>query len=326
MSSLAGGLWNGIPTEQTPLVIEIGSGDGGWLAGFAAKDCHVLGVESSRHQAAMAEERGIPTINASFTVDTAKMIRKLHGCPRIVAANYVLANTPDLGSFFEALVELVDGGTTISVLTGYHPDQFRVNMFDFVYHEHVSYFTAQDFVNLGDRHGFSVVGAKRHGLKGGSIQVSLRWTPNAVAHHGDVLRLTQYEGWLGVRDESWFLDLQTRISREKSRTHQLLDSIGCRSVIGYGVSHSVTTLLYHFELTDRITALTDDNEARQGLYAPGTGLAVLHPDQVASGDFEAVVILAWQHDGRIKKRLSEIGWHGPAVQPLPGVTLVNMRS
>ncbi|MCG3770663.1 MAG: hypothetical protein JW384_01817 [Nitrosomonadaceae bacterium] len=210
-------------------------------------------------------------------------------------------------------------------MTGYHPDQFRVNMFDFIYHEHVSYFTVQDFLNLGNRYGFSVVGAKRHGLKGGSLQISLRWTPKVVEHHGDVLRLAQYEGWLGIGDESWFLNLKTRISREKSRTHRLLDSIGCRSIIGYGVSHSVTTLLYHFELTDRIAALTDDNEARQGLFAPGTGLEVLHPGQVVSGDFDAVLILAWQHDGLIRERLREIGWIGTVVQPLPEASLVNTK-
>ena len=326
MMGLARELWSEITTVKPGLVVDIGSNDGTWLRHFKNQGAQVLGVEPSERHVIRASEVGIETLHGYFTPEIAQQIRDDVGSASLITANFVTANIPNLEEFFEGLRVLADEESVIVIMTGYHPDQFRVNMFDFVYHEHVSYFTAQDFVNLGDRFGFSVVGAKRHGLKGGSLQVSLRWTPNSVEHHGDVLRLTQYEGWLEVRDESWFLDLQTRISREKSRTHQMLDSIGCSSVIGYGVSHSVTTLLYHFELTDRVIALTDDNEARQGLFAPGTGLEVLHPDQVVSGDFEAVVILAWQHDGRIKKRLREIGWNGPVVQPLPDVTLVNMRS
>jgi hypothetical protein len=324
MMRLAHELWLEVATTSPVRVVDIGSNDGTWLQHFKNYGAQVLGIEPSERHATGAAEVGVETLHGYFTPASAQQIRNETGSPDLITANFVTANIPNLGEFFEALRILSDRDSLIAIMTGYHPDQFRVNMFDFVYHEHVSYFTVQDFVNLGARYGFSVVGATRHSLKGGSLQVLLRRTPNSVQHSIDVLRLARQEDWLGVRDESWFLDLQTRISRERAHTHQLLDAMRCRSIIGYGVSHSVTTLLYHFELTDRVAALADDNESRQGLYAPGTGMEVLHPDHVASGDFDAVVILAWQHDGLIRKRLREIGWRGPVVQPLPGAALVSM--
>ncbi|KRO43344.1 MAG: hypothetical protein ABR56_09205 [Acidimicrobium sp. BACL27 MAG-120823-bin4] len=95
---------------------------------------------------------------------------------------------------------------------------------------------------------------------------------------------------------------------------------------GYGVSHSVTTLIHQFDLLDKIKVMTDDNPRRQGKFAPGSGLAVISPQSVVEQNFDAVIIMAWQHDGLIKKRLQEIGFAGSIVQPLPRASLSKMES
>ncbi|MFM7494275.1 MAG: methyltransferase domain-containing protein, partial [Acidimicrobiaceae bacterium] len=102
-----------------------------------------------------------------FTTSSAQGLSEKHGAPGLITANFVTANVPDLADFFQAISNLSDSETTIAILTGYHPDQFKVNMFDFVYHEHVSYFSCQDFINLGKKYGLSLVDAQRVGLKGG---------------------------------------------------------------------------------------------------------------------------------------------------------------
>ena len=325
MRSLAGDLWKLKSTDLQPLVIDIGSNDGSWLRHFKDLGADVLGVEPSSRHAKDAHISGILTINDFFSSVLAQEIRADGKEPALITANFVAANVPNLDDFFSALRVLAADETLIAITTGYHPDQFSVNMFDFVYHEHVSYFTALDFIHLADRFGFHVCGARRVALKGGSLQILLTPARSGGGHCGDVMRLVQYERWHGVRETGWYLALRARLEEQKLDTVRLLKGLGARRVLGYGMSHSVTTLLYEFGLIGMIDSLADDNPSRQGLFSPGAGLPIFEPRAAVADGFDVVTILAWQHDYLIGDRLQEFGWNGPIVQPLPMARLVERR-
>ena len=326
MQRLADQLWRKIESSKPRYILDIGSNDGTWLRHFKKFGARVLGIEPSSRHAQNATKNGIETLNDYFTTSSAKGLREKHGAPGLITANFVTANVPDLADFFQAISNLSDKETTIAILTGYHPDQFRVNMFDFIYHEHVSYFSCQDFINLGKKYGLSLVDVQRVGLKGGSLLAifSEKIEPDGVG--GDVGRLAQYEEWLNIRSPKWFTEIHQRIKLAQVETHKLLDENTSSKIGGYGVSHSVTTLIYQFDLLDRIKALTDDNPRRQGKFAPGSGLAVISPQSVVEQNFDAVIIMAWQHDGLIKKRLQEIGFAGSIFQPLPRASMLRVES
>ena len=139
-------------------------------------------------------------------------------------------------------------------------------------------------------------------------------------------RLAQFENWLNIRTANWFTDVHQQIKQAQHQTHKLLDQVGATRVAGYGVSHSVTTLIYQFDLVDRIKILTDDNPRRQGKFAPGSGLSIVSPQKMVDDGFDTVIIMAWQHDGLIKKRLKKIDFGGSIVQPLPRAFLVERKS
>lgn len=326
MKRLAEQLWQEVAKSKPRYVLDIGSNDGTWLRHFKNLGAKVLGIEPSPRHASVASDSGIETVNDYFTKSSAAKIAEKHGAPSLITANFVTANVPDLADFFQAIANLSDNETTIAILTGYHPDQFRVNMFDFIYHEHVSYFSCQDFINLGKKYGLSLVDVQRVGLKGGSLWAIFRKRNEPDGVSGDVGRLAHYEEWLNIRSPNWFTEIHQRINLAKVETHNLLDENTSSKVAGYGVSHSVTTLIYQFDLLDKIKVMTDDNPRRQGKFAPGSGLAVISPQSVVEQNFDAVIIMAWQHDGLIKKRLQEIGFAGSIVQPLPRASLLKMES
>ena len=324
MQRLAEQLWRDCSESKNNYVLDIGSNDGTWLQHFKNLSANVLGIEPSPRHAQEATARGVETINGYFSVQSASEIRKKFGAPSLITANFVTANVPDLANFFQGLKDLSDDNTTFAILSGYHPDQFRVNMIDFLYHEHVSYFSCQDFINLGEKFGLDLVDIRRVGLKGGSIQAIFRTKSSRASVSGDVGRLAQYEEWVGIRRTCWFADINDRIKKAQSETHRFLDAVKADKIAGYGVSHSVTTLIYQFDLVDRIKVLTDDNPRRQGKFAPGSGLTVISPQKVVDDEFDTVVIMAWQHDRLIKNRLSKLGYPGSVIQPLPAAELVNL--
>ena len=323
MQRLADTIWQKLAAPKTSYVLDIGSNDGTWLQHFKNMGAKVVGIEPSLRHSQEASARGIETLNGYFSVETSKQIRSQFGVPSLITANFVTANVPDLADFFQGMHELADDTTHIAVLTGYHPDQFRVNMFDFIYHEHVSYFSCQDFINIGQRFDLELIDVQRVGLKGGSIQALFRKKSALSKPSGEVARLAQYEHWLGIRNTEWFSKLSVRLKIAQESTHRLLSEVNAKKIAGYGVSHSVTTLIHQFQLVEKLSALTDDNQRRQGKYAPGSGLNVIKPSDLDRDNFDTVLIMAWQHDRLIKKRLSDLRFNGAIVQPLPTAELIN---
>ena len=323
MQRLADTIWQKLAAPKTSYVLDIGSNDGTWLQHFKNMGAKVVGIEPSLRHSQEASTRGIETLNGYFSVETSKQIRSQFGVPSLITANFVTANVPDLADFFQGMHELADDSTHIAVLTGYHPDQFRVNMFDFIYHEHVSYFSCQDFINIGQRFDLELINVQRVGLKGGSIQAIFRKKSALSQPSDEAARLAQYEHWLGIRNTEWFSKLSVRLKRAQESTHRLLSEVKAKKIAGYGVSHSVTTLIHQFQLVEKLSALTDDNQRRQGKYAPGSGLNVLNPSDLNRDNFDTVLIMAWQHDRLIKKRLSDLRFKGAIVQPLPTAELIN---
>ena len=326
MKRLAEQLWQEVTKSKPRYVLDIGSNDGTWLRHFKNFGAKVLGIEPSPRHASVASEGGIETINGYFSKSSAVKIAEKYGAPSLITSNFVTANVPDLDDFFQALANLSDNETTVAILTGYHPDQFRVNMFDFIYHEHVSYFTCQDFITLGEKYGLVLIDAQRIGLKGGSLRAIFRKETAHSSINGDVGRLAQFENWLNVRSANWFSDVHQQIKQAQQQTRNLIDQVGATRIVGYGVSHSVTTLIYQFGLDDRIEVLTDDNSRRQNKFAPGSGLSVISPQKIIEDGFDTVIIMAWQHDALIIKRLKEIGFSGSIIQPLPRAYLVERKS
>ena len=324
MQRLAEQLWRDCSKSNTNYVLDIGSNDGTWLQHFKNLGAKVLGIEPSPRHAEEATTRGIETTNGYFSKKSASEIRNKFGAPSLITANFVTANVPDLANFFEGLQDLSDDNTTVAILSGYHPDQFRVNMIDFIYHEHVSYFSCQDFINLGEKFGLDLVNICRVGLKGGSLQAIFRTKNSRTSISGDVGRLAQFEEWVGIRRSSWFADINNRIKQAQQVTHRFLDQVKADRLVGYGVSHSVTTLIYQFDLVDRIKVLTDDNPRRQGKFAPGSGLTVINPQKVVDDEFDTVIIMAWQHDRLIKSRLRTLNYLGSVIQPLPVAEIADL--
>ena len=88
--------------------------------------------------------------------------------------------------------------------------------------------------------------------------------------------------------------------------------------MGYGASHSTTTLLHHFELGEYLDFLVDDNPAKHGLYSPGYRLPVYSSGKLNENKPEYVLVLGWQHQDTIinrNKRFLEEG--GKFIVPLP---------
>jgi len=305
------------------LVIDIGANDGSWLECFRIRGCDVLGVEPAPKPAKVATSKEIRVVQDYFSANSVRSSGLLSQEPHIVSMNYVFANIPDPLETLRGIAEISGENTVVSVLTGYHPAQLEVGMFDYVYHEHVGYFTCRDFVRIANLIGFTITYAREVPLKGGSIHIEMqRSIPGREQSHLFSTMLKR-EAWLDDPLGVHWLKMNSRLESTRALVREAIMRAKQKglSLIGYGASHSTTTLLYALGIENDINLIVDDNPNKQNRFSPGTGAPVVASEYLVGKPPACVVVLAWQHGPQIRNSLRESGFMGQVITPFPTFTI-----
>ena len=301
------------------LVLDIGANDGSWLEFFSENGCDVIGVEPAPGPAKAAIDRGIPVVNDYFSPQSLLESGLLKGALRVVSMNYVFANLANPVSTLEGITEIAGEKTVISVMTGYHPAQLEVSMFDYVYHEHLAYFSCRDFQILAEKIGYTVTYAREIPLKGGSIHIEMQKSGPEVFESSIFQTMLKREAWLDQPSDSQW----TRIADEIQKVGNLVrGEIGLvrssgQKVIGFGASHSTTTLLHALGIASEPDLIIDDNPNKIGRYSPGSGIKVEPAQALRRHSGATVLLLAWQHSYQILDSLRQNGFRGTVIVPFP---------
>jgi hypothetical protein len=309
---------------EDSLVVDLGSNDGSMLNSFKKLGMKVVGVEPASDIAAKANIEGLPTINAFFTKEVAQVILDKNGSAAVVTANYMYANVDDIIDFTKNVVKLLTLEGIFVIQTGYHPEQMKINMFDYIYHEHFSYFTVDVLKTIFTSCGLELIHVKKTKQKGGSIRAIGQLVNGNKNVDASVERLIIEEQKFGVRNVSTYTQFDKQIEKQKQQIKERLDKLkhDGKKIIGFGASHSTTTLLYHFNIASYIEYLVDDNISKQGLYSPGHHIPVYSTQKIYDEPPDFIVLLAWQHKNTIIRKHKEYTLNGGTwIVPLPQLEL-----
>jgi len=302
------------------LAVDLGSNDGSMLA--ALKNCglRALGVEPASRIAQLANQAGLPTLNAFFDPTTAQNIIEEHGKASLVTANYMYANVDDVMQFTQCVHSLLNEDGVFVIQTGYHPEQFKKFMFDYVYHEHFSYFTVQVLSKIFTRCGLKLLDAEVTAPKGGSIRVTACKQTSARIPNPSVARIRDKEQRERVHDSETYKVFCRELEGRRTATRSKLEEIkkaGLR-IVGFGASHSTTTLTCHFGLNEFIEYIADDNPSKHGTYSPGYRIPVFASEKLSIDKPDVIIIMAWQHAKTILERHSHLfEYNARIIVPLP---------
>jgi hypothetical protein len=302
---------------QRRKALDIGSNDGSFLRSLKDKKFSVLGVEPAESPAKIANESGILTIRKYFDSEMAVELLRDFGKFELVTMNYALANVPKIAEIFQGVKTILAEGGIFSVVTGYHVDQFAVNMFDYVGHDHLTYLTIRDLKFIGKIYGLDIFKVERVEHKGGSIVVYFCNSTNERQISNSVHQLLQREEWQQINSTEFILNLRSRVDEQRDSLLEYLQMNKIEKVLGIGASISTTYLANYFGITGLIANLFDDDETKWNLYAPGSGVKVLPINIISQLENTTAVLLAWQHTNRILKRLKENRFQGTLLIPLP---------
>jgi hypothetical protein len=303
--------------EPKGLIVDIGSNDGTFLSSFLSRGFKVLGIEPTRENAKTSELNGIYTINEYFEEHTKNRILEEFGYPSLISINYTLANIPNLLTFLVNVERLMDRNTVLSVITGYHPDQYTLNMFEYINHDHLTYLTVESFGNVCKVLNLKIIDVNRSEHKGGSLQFIISKDTANFEIQSSVGQLLQREIWLGANSTQFTKNLKLKVDEVGVDVIKMLNSVNCNKIYGIGASISTTYLCNQFNLNNRIEKLFDDDTNKIGRFAPGSGIEVKALMDIPNMEDSTALILAWQHSEKLIKRLQNTDYPGRIITPLP---------
>ena len=309
------------------LVVELASNDGYLLQHFASRGVPILGVEPAANVAAVAEERGIPTLVEFFGESMARRLVAEGHTADLVVANNVFAHVPDINDFAEGMRLLLapDGVATIEVQ--HLPRLIENNEFDTIYHEHFTYYTLLSAERVLSGHGLTVYDVEELSTHGGSLRFYLRHAAATTPAVTDrVARLRAWELEEGYDDPERYAGFADHVQATKRNLLSFLIDARARgsSVAGYGAPGKGNTLLNYCGIRSDLLAYTvDRNPYKHGRFLPGTHIPVHPPEHIAETRPDYVLILPWNLRKEIISQLAFVReWGGRFVVPIPALEVI----
>ena len=317
----------GIPKDS--LVAEMGSNDGSLLKAFRNEGMRVQGIDPARDIAAAATKEGIPTIADFFTSKVATVIKQEKGSAALFCANNVFAHIDNMSDVVKGIrLLLADDGAFVFEVS-YIVDMIDNMVFDTIYHEHVSHHALIPLETFLNKHDMTLFHVERTLTKGGSIRAFAQPKSTGKRPRSEQFsKLVAEEERRGVTKPKIYHDWFAAIEQRKRAVLAYLDQARAdgKVIAAYGASTTTTTLLYHFELENRIKFIADDNALKQGRFSPGAHIPVLPSTALATEKPDIVVILAWIYsEPIIKRNEAYIAAGGKFLVPLPQPRIVDIK-
>jgi|SanBayMetagenome_1026888.scaffolds.fasta_scaffold00198_4 SAM-dependent methyltransferase len=299
---------------QSNLTVDIGSNDGTLLSFFKDKRHRVLGIEPSLNTAHEATINGIETLPNFFDNTLAEKIINQYGHADLITINNLFANIDNLEEFTKGVERLLAKDGVLVIESSYLIDMIDNMVFDFIYHEHLSYFSILPLVKFFKKFKMRLIRLQEVSTKGGSLRYywakeNSKWDVDSI-----VEQLSKREQQANINMKTFEI-FQSRIDFAKEQMFSFLQSIGRKKIVGYGASATSTTLISHFQLNQYISYLVDDNPGKIGTYSPGYHIPVYSSTKLQDEIPDVVIILAWRFKDEILKKLPGIA--SKVIVPLP---------
>lgn len=288
------------------LVVDIGSNDGILLKPFKELGVKVLGVDPAKKIAREATRNGIPTLPEYFDQRLSERISKKHGYADVITANNVFAHVPYIDELVLATKKLLKSNGVFIIEAPYLIDFLQKNLFDTIYHEHVSYLSIKPLTVLFKRLNMEVFDVQKTDSHGGSIRVFVKKDTSAREIKMDVMKFIKEEEVLGLRQPATFRKFAKKIAQNKKNLNQLLKKIKSsgKTIVGYGAPAKGNTLLNYFKIGPEVLDyIIEDSLYKVGLFTPGMHIPVVSPKEISKTNPDFIFILAWNFAEPIMKKL-----------------------
>lgn len=308
------------PNNSNITVIEIGCNDGVFLKPLKKEGFKVIGIDPSNTVKNVSKD--IIVYNDYFCERIAKQILENEGKCDIFLSSNSFAHIDNMMEVMNSIKLILKKNGSIIIEVHYSPTIFQELNFDFIYHEHMSYYNVTSFYKISQYYDLTLEDIEFTNIHGKSVRVYMKNNKSDIISQKikDVLL-----------EESSFCKLDTyynfydKIERWKFNFLKLYNELKDQSktIYGYGSSGRSNIICtycnIHFE------KIVDDALSKIGNYTPVYHVKIDSSDILYDNNSrpDYVIILAWAYaDNIIKKHQKYLNNGGKFIVPLPEIKII----
>jgi len=290
--------------KEGDLVVDVGSNDGSLLICFRNLGMKILGIDPAENLATVAALNGVYTEVGYFDSQFAKKVVKKYRNAKAITATNVIAHIQNLHEVLKGGDILLDDKGIFVMHFPYSMDLIRDNLFDTIYHEHLSYFSIKSLLKLAEESNLEIFDIKKSDLDGGSLRVfwKKKTYKGLKVNTKEIEKLLKEEERFGLHTTRAYKEFAERVKRLKEDSLRELKKIKAKnkSIVGYGAAAKANVLLNYVGIDNKLVDyVVDSTPYKQGLFAPGSHIPIFPEDKIYETNPDYVLIFAWNFSKEI---------------------------
>lgn len=309
--------------------VDIGANDGTLLFQLQHHGAEtVMGIDPSLNAIEAAKKIGIKVVPYMFSEKTAKQIAAEYGKFSMVTGTNVFAHTHEIESFLKGAAHLLKKDGVLILEFAHLLEMVAKTQFDVIYHEHISFFSLHALMPFFRKLGLEIFDAKKVLTQGGSLRIYARHMRGKKTG-----RITEsMKAIIQEENENYLNELPTLsrfaadVRHFRTQLRDLIHQLKShkKKIVGYGAPAKGVILLNYCQLGPRdISYLVDSTDLKQGKFFPGNHIPVFSEQKLENDDFDYVLLLSWNFQEVILKKLETYRKKGvKVIIPFPKLRVI----
>jgi hypothetical protein len=286
---------NFLNLKENDIVIDIAGNDGTFL-GFFSPELRLVSIDPTSKKFSKYFKDHVDYIADFFTEKT---FRQFFGDSKakLVTSFSMFYDLEDPCQFAKEVNSILNPEEGIWVLEqSYMPEMLRVNSFDTVCHEHLSYYGMRQLKYIMDQAGLKILDFEFNDVNGGSISLVVANKDSKYEEATQMLNdLLQEELDLKLNTTEPWNDFSFRIEECRIKFWELINE--CKEdglkIAALGASTKGNVTIQTWGVTpDDIKVVGEVNPDKDGSFTPGTWIPIKNEDSVIE-EYDVFVILPW---------------------------------
>ena len=224
----------------------------------------------------------------------------------VITAQNVFAHNSNPKEFLDECDKLMHDDSILYIQTS-QAEMILNNQFDTIYHEHVSFFNINSFVELTKRTNLNLVDVVKTPVHG--ISYLFKLTKNTFEGRRRVFNELEVERQRGLYSKKTYDKYKLNVSEVVNDFKELVKNAKGEGfkLVGYGAAAKGMTFLNFADV--KLDFVIDDNSLKQELYTPGTNILIKSVEHLKSyDDYDKILFipLAWNFYDEIRERIKVV--------------------
>jgi len=295
------------------------------LEGFKIEGLNVLGIEPADNIAAIANTRGINTINKFYNSKVVDFVIQKYGNASVITATNVFAHIDDLDDFVKTSKALLTKKGVLVIEAPHLLTLINNLEYDTIYHEHLSYISIEPLIPFFRKFGLEIINVEQKDIHGGSIRIFIA-RKDAYPINKSVTNIVALEKKNKLRDKKTLEKFAKKVSQNRQDLLWLLRKLkheGKKIVAVSAPAKGMTLLNYCKIGTETLDYVTEKSRLKIGRYTPGGHIPVYDDAHLLKDQPDYALLLAWNFSAEIMKNLKKFkDAGGKFIIPIPTPKIV----